>query len=139
VSRKTDEFRPIKVSRAPSLGWRVAVEKQVGQRVGFAALNYLGEGTVGLDAYEFEIGWWLLPSAWGCGFASEGACAVCQEAFARVGAPSVVARLQPDNVASVGVAARLGMSHQFDTTGHFGERVAVYRVRATDWSRPVDA
>jgi len=121
--------------RANGFGWRVVVEKRSGEALGFAALNYLGEGTVGLDADELEIGWWLLPSAWGRGFASESARSICEEAFRRVGAPSVVARLQPENVESSRVATRIGMSHDFDTTGRFGERVAVYRLLATDWGR----
>jgi RimJ/RimL family protein N-acetyltransferase len=113
--------------RANGFGWRVAVEKATCAPLGFAALNYAGDGTAGLDADEFEIGWWFLPSAWGRGFASEAARAICQEAFTRLEAPSVVARLQPDNRASARVAERLGMSHELDTTGRFGERVAVYR------------
>ena len=118
--------------RANGFGWRVAVEKESGEPVGFAALNYLGEGTAGLVTDELEIGWWLAPSVWGRGFASEGARATCQEAFQRVLAPSVVARLQPDNLASARVAMRIGMSHEFDTTGRFEERVAVYRLLAGD-------
>lgn len=53
--------------QANGFGWRVAIEKESSEPVGFAALNYLGEGTVGLDPDEFEIGWWLFPSAWGSG------------------------------------------------------------------------
>jgi RimJ/RimL family protein N-acetyltransferase len=120
--------------RTNGFGWRVAVEKRSGEPVGFAALNYLGEGTAGLEPDEFEIGWWLSPSAWGRGFASEGARAICREAFTRVGAQSVVARLQPDNRASARVAERLGMSLELETTGRFGERVAVYRLLGADWS-----
>lgn len=36
--------------------------------------------------------------------------------------------VQPDNLASVRVATRIGMAHEFDTTGRFGEQVAVYRL-----------
>ena len=122
--------------RANGFGWRLAIAKESSEPVGLAALNYLGEGTAGLDADECEIGWWLLPSAWGWGFASEGARAICQEAFTRVRAPSVVARLKPDNAASVHVATRIGMSHELATTGPFGERVAVYRLLAADWPSP---
>lgn len=119
--------------RVNGFGWRIAVEKESGEPVGFAELNYLGEGTAGLDPGEFEIGWWFAPSVWGRGFASESAHAICHEAFQRVGAPSIVARLQPSNLASACVATRIGMSHEFDTTGRFGERVAVYRLLAGDW------
>ncbi len=48
-----------------------------------------------------EIGWWLIPSAWGCGFATEGAVAVRDEAFADLGLDRIVARDQPANVHSV--------------------------------------
>ena len=121
--------------QAHGFGWRVAVEKKSGERVGLVALNFVGEGTAGLDADEHEIGWWLLPSAWGRGLASEGARAVCEECFTRVGAPSVVARLQPANVASAQVATRIGMQHELDTIGRVGERAAVYRLRAADGSK----
>jgi RimJ/RimL family protein N-acetyltransferase len=70
---------------------------------------------------------------WRQGLASEAARAICQEAFERVGAPSVIARVQPENRASAGVAARLRMSHEFDTTGRYGETVSVYRLLAADW------
>jgi Uncharacterized protein conserved in bacteria (DUF2332)/Acetyltransferase (GNAT) domain len=109
--------------------------KESGSAVGFAALNLLGEGTAGLDPGEFEVGWWLLPEAWGHGFASEAAAAVCEEAFERVGATSVIARVQPENRSSVGVAGRLGMSHVLDTTGRFGEALAVYRLLGAHWPR----
>jgi RimJ/RimL family protein N-acetyltransferase len=117
-------------------GWRVAIEKQSLEPVGFIALNYLGDGTARLEPNEFEIGWWLDPGAWGRGLASEGARAVCEEAFASLRAPSVVARLQPANRASARVAERLGMSLEFETTGAAGEPVAVYRLFAADWVRP---
>lgn len=115
-------------------GWRVAIRKESEEAAGFVALNYAGEGTAGLDPKEFEIGWWLLPAMWGLGLASEGARAICREAFERVGTPSVVARLQPANLASAEVAVRLGMSHDFDTTGRMGEPVSVYRLLAANWS-----
>jgi RimJ/RimL family protein N-acetyltransferase len=115
-------------------GWRIAIERETGEPVGSMLLNYLGEGTVGLAQGEFEIGWWLFPNVWGRGFASEGIRAICEEAFTRVGAPSVVARILPANGASVRVAERLGMSLDFQTTGRFGEPVVVYRLEAGDWS-----
>lgn len=124
--------------RLHGFGWRVAIEKESQTPVGFVALNYLGKESAGLDPGEFEIGWWLAADAWGRGLANEGARAVCQEAFTRLEAPSVVARLQPDNVASARVATRIGMSHEFDTTGAFSERVAVYRLLAANWSRRDD-
>jgi RimJ/RimL family protein N-acetyltransferase len=111
-------------------GWRPAREKSSGVLVGFIALNLAGEGTVGLDRDEYEIGWWLSPSVWGRGLAREGGLALCREAFATLGAPSVVARIQPDNGRSISVAQAIGLTHDFRTTGGAGEPVAVYRLRA---------
>jgi RimJ/RimL family protein N-acetyltransferase len=123
--------------RAHGFGWRVAVEKQSGEPVGFAALNYLGDGNAGLDPDEFEIGWWLDPPSWGRGFASEAARAVRDEAFNRVGAPRLIARIQPANDASARVARGLGMSFAFETTGRFGEPCAVYRLLRDDARAPL--
>ena len=45
----------------------------------------------------------------------------------RLGAPSVVARIQPLNGPSIAVATAIGLSLDFRTTGPSGEPVAVYR------------
>jgi RimJ/RimL family protein N-acetyltransferase len=116
--------------RAHGFGWRIAVEQETDELVGVILLNYLGEGTAGLSPEEFEIGWWLSPGVWGRGFAGEGALAICEEACTRIGAPSVVARISPENLASGRVARRIGMTLEFETTGRFDEPVSVYRLRA---------
>jgi RimJ/RimL family protein N-acetyltransferase len=108
-------------------GWRGAAEKAGDALVGFMALNLAGEGTAGLDPREYEIGWWLAPEAWGRGLAREGAVALRDEAFGRLGAPSVVARIQPANGRSIAVAEAAGLTLDFTTTGRTGEPVAVYR------------
>ena len=116
-------------------GWRAAVERATGQLVGIMAANCVGEGTAGVDPADHEIGWWLDPGAWGRGLAREGAAALCEEQLEVVGAPSVIARIQPANAASIAVAERTGMRHEATTTGPFGEAVAVYRLAAQDWGR----
>jgi RimJ/RimL family protein N-acetyltransferase len=116
-------------------GWRPATDKTTGDLVGFMALNFAGEGTAGLDAAEYEIGWWLAPQAWGRGLAREGAVAMRDEAFDALNAPSVVARIQPANARSIAVAEATGLTHDFTTTGKTGEPVVVYRLTAVDRSR----
>lgn len=111
-------------------GWRVA--RIDGAAIGLIALNFAGDGA-GVDATEYEIGWWLAPSVWGRGLAREGAAAVRDEAFARVGAPSIVARIQPANAASLAVAAAIGLSHETESTGRGGEDIAVLRLAAHRW------
>lgn len=117
--------------REHGFGWRPARAKRSGELIGFMALNRAGEGTVGLDRDEYELGWWLTPSVWGRGLAREGGLALCREAFGGLGAPSVVARIQPANARSIKVARAIGLVYDFSTTGRTGEPVDVYRLRAT--------
>jgi RimJ/RimL family protein N-acetyltransferase len=109
-------------------GWRAAVERASGSAIGFIMLNR-GEGVPALEPDDHEVGWWLHPSAWGRGYAREGALALREEAFA-LGAPSVVARIQPPNAASIAVAVALGMVAEREAAGRFGERLVVYRSAA---------
>lgn len=117
-------------------GWRVAVQE--GRAVGLIALNFAGEGA-GIDPGEYEIGWWLAPEAWGRGLAREGAAAVRDEAFGRVRAPSVVARIAPGNAASLGVAQAIGLTRESDSVGRGGEPIAVLRGLPTRPEAPAAA
>lgn len=120
--------------REHDFGWRAAVRRDTGEVIGFTMLNFAGEGS-GVDAGEYEIGWWLDPPAWRQGFAREGALAVREEAFIRVGAPSLVARIQPGNRASLVVAASIGLKPESESTGRGGEAIAVLRLTAERWRR----
>ncbi len=117
--------------RAHGFGWRVAT--RAGEPIGFIALSFAGDGA-GIDADEYEIGWWLAPSAWGQGLAREGAAALRDEAFTRVGAPSIVARIQPANGASLAVAAAIGLTYESDSTGRGGEPISVLRLSRDRWA-----
>jgi RimJ/RimL family protein N-acetyltransferase len=135
--RRWPEARVVEVSRVVAehwrlhdFGWRVIVAADGERGLGIAMLNYLGDAAPGvLRPDEFEIGWWLDPPAWGRGVATEAAQALLDDALGRLRAPSVVARIQPENQASLGVARRLGMRHELDTAGRFGEPVSIHRLR----------
>ena len=116
--------------RTHGFGWRVARRREDGRALGFIALNFSDAGTPGVAAGEYEIGWWLAREAWGHGYASEGARAVRAEALQRLGAPSLIARIQPGNRASRAVAEGLGMTVERETVGSAGEPVVVYRLTA---------
>lgn len=115
-------------------GWRVATLTEGGPPVGFIALSFAGEGA-GVGASEYEIGWWLTPEAWGRGLAREGAAAVRDEAFARVGAPSVVARIATPNDRSLAVAAAIGLELERDGVGRRGEPIRILRLTRERWSQ----
>lgn len=77
---------------------------------------------------ELEVGYHLLPSAWGKGYATEAAIA-CKE-FARQHslAPSVISLIDPGNFRSQAVAKRNGMIFEKETL-HRGTPAMVFRAR----------
>jgi [ribosomal protein S5]-alanine N-acetyltransferase len=120
--------------RLHGFGWRVATLAPGHEPIGFIALSFAGEGS-GVDADEYEIGWWLAPTTWGRGLAREGAAALRDEAFERLEAPSIVARIAPGNDASLGVAHAIGLTHESESVGRGGEPIAVLRLSAETWRR----
>ncbi len=59
---------------------------------------------------DVEIGWGLIPSARGFGYATEAAAAVIAWAFAQPGVTRVTATIPEDNASSLRVAQQLGMT-----------------------------
>ena len=112
--------------RAHGFGWRAAIERESGRAIGLIALNFAGPAVPELADDDYEIGWWIDPARWGRGYATEGGRAIRDEAFG-LGAPSVVARIQPANLASVAVALALGLAPERDAVGRFGEQVRIFR------------
>lgn len=77
-------------------------------------------------ADELEVGYHLLPSATGTGYATEAAVAC--KAFARQHklAPSVISLIDPENLKSQAVARRNGMHYEKNTV-HRGVPAMVFR------------
>jgi RimJ/RimL family protein N-acetyltransferase len=121
-------------------GWRPMVVRETGAYVGFAALNAVdaGSGITDPRPSDVEIGRWLLPEASGFGYATEGARAVLDEAFGRLAAGRVVARIGPANTASQHVAERIGLRRYAESLGPYGQPILLYAVRRTPETRPHD-
>nr|WP_028662018.1 GNAT family protein [Saccharomonospora saliphila] len=88
-----------------------------------------------------EIGWIFSPHVAGNGYATEAARELLRSTFADRGAHRVVARLHPDNTASVRVCERLGMRHEAlhrrDIWVKGGwEDTSVYAVLRDEWCGP---
>lgn len=70
-------------------------------------------GYVGLSVPTFlpavEVGWRFAPSAWGKGYATEGAAVALDQGFLTMGLSRICSVPQADNPRSVLVAERLGM------------------------------
>jgi RimJ/RimL family protein N-acetyltransferase len=78
------------------------IEKASGQWVGRLG-PWQPEGWPGT-----EVGWGLVRSAWGKGYATEGAAAAIDWAFDNLGWDEVIHCIDPDNLGSIRVAERLG-------------------------------
>jgi RimJ/RimL family protein N-acetyltransferase len=61
-----------------------------------------------LHGPEIEIGWRLIRTAWGRGYATEAARPVLRHAQMTLGLPEVIADIDLENSASIGVARKLG-------------------------------
>lgn len=111
-------------------GLNAIMERSTGAPVGMIGL--LTQVVDGTD--ELEIGYHLLPSAWGKGYATEAATA-CKE-FARQHqlVPSVISLIDQGNHASQAVAKRNGMTYEKDTV-HRGVPAMVWRVAIGQPSR----
>ncbi len=59
-----------------------------------------------------EVGWGLARSAWGKGYATEGAARATDWVFDHLGWTEVIHTIDPQNLASQGVARRLGSTNR---------------------------
>ncbi len=90
--------------RLGGLGFFATEEKTSGEFLGWFHLHPPAEGGQG----ELLIGWRLKTSAWGKGYATEGAVAIIARAF-ELGCPRVEATALVANAASIRVMEKAGM------------------------------
>jgi RimJ/RimL family protein N-acetyltransferase len=147
---KVMEFFPAVLSRQESdeLADRIEAHFAEHRFGGCAAeLKKTGEfiGFIGLAVPRFEvaftpcveIGWRIAAKHWGQGLATEGARAVVEFAFAKLGLREIVSFTTVENMRSRRVMERLGMTHDaeddFDhplvPEGHAMRRHVLYRLR----------
>ena len=76
---------------------------------------------------ELEVAYLLSRDAWGVGYATEAAAAIRD--FGVNVRPDLVSLIYPDNLASINVATKIGMSYEKDV-GFEGNQLRLYRIRA---------
>ncbi len=109
-------------------GWWLVFERGDGKLAGQVALKPLPD----LPG-EIEIGWQLVPDQRGKGYASEAARRLIAHGFASKSLEQIVAVIVPENTASLGVAARLGMAKSAEIM-KAGLPHHLFRVSRRQWS-----
>ena len=78
------------------------------QFVGWCGLKYLPE------TGEIDLGYRLLPDAWGKGYATEAARNTLAYGFTKLGLKTITARAHTENMASLHVLQKIGMQYVRD-------------------------
>jgi RimJ/RimL family protein N-acetyltransferase len=97
-----------RVAGRPGAGFFQVTVRETGRPAGMVLLVSL-PASVGVDRDDMEIGWHFLPDSWGHGYATEGARAMVDRAFAH-DVPELFAVTDPANAPSQAVCRRLGMT-----------------------------
>jgi ribosomal-protein-alanine N-acetyltransferase len=109
--------------------WWSIIDQSSGQFIG---LNAILEKEVEGETV-FDLGYFLLPSFWGQGYATEASRRVVAYAFEELNLPSLVAIIDPRNQTSQSVAQKLGMQLERETLRSDGVIRRVYRLEQCDW------
>ena len=87
----------------PDLGVWHTSRRDTGAFIGWFSLKYAGRSP------DIEIGYRLVPDAWGRGFATEGACALAAYGFDDLDLDRIIGVTHRDNIASQRVLIHTGM------------------------------
>ena len=113
----------------PPHGFWEIVEKDSDQIVGSVFIKQLP----GFE--DMEIGWHLGRDHWGRGYATEAGRLMIAHAFDAVGLERVVAVVNPENLRSIGVTARLGMRWE-GLIEAYGQQVGLFSIAKIDTGEP---
>lgn len=108
--------------------WAV-IDKSNNALIGYCGLN--AEPVEGIE--EVEIGYRLAREYWGNGLATEAAKAVRDCAFDVLGVDSLIAIVEPENIASVNVIEKLGFN-TFIHSQYHRRGVKIYRMTRLSWA-----
>jgi RimJ/RimL family protein N-acetyltransferase len=152
------EFFPKPLNRPQSDAFMARIRAFIGdhgyglyaveEKLSGAFLGYIGLAPVRFEAPftpATEIGWRLARTAWGSGYATEGARAVLYDAFGRLKLRDLVSFTAEWNTRSRRVMEKIGMRH--DAAGSFLHPLippehklalhVLYRIEASDVLNPI--
>lgn len=112
-----------------AMGPLALVDRQSRELIGFCGVS--PEEVHGVE--EFDLGYRLSRRYWGNGLATEAAQAVMKYAFGLKNIESILAVIEPNNIASIRVAEKVGFM-DFRYASFHGRRVNIYRMSRDKWS-----
>ena len=116
-------------------GKRAVIEAETDQWLGFVELSQVGPRKGSRDD-DVELGYFVEPSRWGEGIATEAAIATRDEAFDRCGVNELIGRCRVENVASARVLAKVGFRRLRLFELDDGIVVEIHRIQRAHWTVP---
>jgi len=108
-------------------GYWVFADRASGAYLGSGGLAQFERGIAELEGFP-EAGWAFVPDAWGRGLATEAVTAILEWADQALTNPEIRCIIDPGNVASHNVAAKLGFKEFAESHDVMGE-LSIYRRR----------
>lgn len=110
-------------------GYWAILEKATGRLVGSVILKQLPDNEEQPTA-DYEIGWHLMRSHWGKGYATEAGQAALEYGFNVLKQRVIYAVAKPENGASIRVMQRLGMTPLGRTNNYYGVELELFKLDA---------
>jgi RimJ/RimL family protein N-acetyltransferase len=117
-------------------GKRAVIEAETDLWLGFVELSRVGPHKGSRDE-DVELGYFVEPSRWGEGIATEAAFAIRDEAFDRCGVDELIGRCRVENAASARVLAKVGFRRLRLFELDDGIVVEIHRLQRANWTGPV--
>lgn len=111
--------------RHPQLGLWATIHKPTGQFIGRCGL--LPWTIDGQD--EVEVAYLLAKGYWGQGLGAEAAQGILRYGFEQLGLPRLICLIDPDNRASIKVAAKIGMAFEKEGQDDMGPFLLYSRMK----------
>lgn len=118
-------------SEQPGLGiWKTCLHD--GTHIGMSVLNRPKLSSNGLRQGPVQLGYRIAQEFWKQGFATEIALGMLDYGFKELDLPSVIAMTSDDNLGSIAVMEKVGMTYMGVTNEYYNEQAVWYQINQDD-------
>ncbi len=118
--------------KSHGIGPLALIEESSSQLIGFCGLS--PEKVE--EKEEVNLGYRLAKEYWGKGFATESSIGILNDAFRNKNIESVIVIINPEHVASLKVAKKIGFK-DFDSCIFHEQKIHLYRLNHSQWSQRI--